>query len=747
MITFAGVGVFGGLFSLYAFSLSTAGGAEFFGRPLVGLSVAMIVLYSPSLRRRTRSLARCTSGHDPRRTRGLAGASAGWYLGAVIVLMTAYYASLPTIVEPLFGWSSDFATVRDIILFAMVSGARNLLSIGLLGRLARYGLVIELSIVTLVLLIVFVIGRHHFGNLTDTSTVTTNAAGKSSVQHVSSFGSWLPLLLGGGIFQAFWVLYTFENAGTLGEETRNASRNAPRAVLGAFGFVIVCGFLFLICLTTSLPDLHASMISGTPAQDAITNHLPNWVDKVFLFVVAEGLVLATSTMFTGATRHIYGMARDRQIPFSGVLSMTLRDGSPWVATIALGGLSIIPVFIFTTNTASIVGGATAAMYLAYFAVMAITLVARLRGWTRRGTFSLGRWGVRRNVLAALGAGGSLVDLMWPRGGHQPQLQPDHRPRLEQHLQPHRDGVVHRRRAGDHRGRLSTPSSVGGSTRPDRVRTSGLRGRRRGQRPRGRARRWPPSGHRSRGDRRRASWAPSLSLILVIPAQPKDPRACPKWTRTPASSWPDIWNPSIPGRDRSGQAVAALTRAIGRSGAVSGDEPARARPRRAAADQPHNARLALQELERNGVVNRRPGARGRSSASASSIVTDDCPEDCRRRCAATAFEPSARVLRAAIVSADGKQADALGLPPGDPVYEVVRVRLSDGEPISLECSRFPAERFPGLLEGPLGESLYQFLHEHFGAGPVRAVERLEAVLASAERRAGARRVPGGAAAGG
>lgn len=419
VITFAGVGVFGGLFSLYAFSTSAAGGAEFFGWPIVGLSVAMIVLVFAEL-----ASAYPFAGSMYQWPTILAGRRVGWsvgwlYLGAVVVLMTAYYASLPTIVEPLFGWSSDFAVARDIILFAMVfSVLWNLLSIGVLGRLARYGLVIELSIVTLVLLIVFVIGPHSFGNLADTSQVATNA-GKSSVVHVSSFGRWLPLLLGGGIFQAFWVLYTFENAGTLGEETRDASRNAPRAVLGAFGFVVVCGFLFLICLTTSVPNLHASMLSGAPAQDAITNHLPTWVAKVFLFAVAEGLVLATSTMFTGATRHIYGMARDRQIPFSGVLSMTLRDGSPWVATLVLGGLSIIPVFIFTTNTASIVGGATAAMYLAYFAVMAITLVARGRGWRRRGAFSLGRWGVLVNVLAVLGAGGSLVELMWPRAATNP----------------------------------------------------------------------------------------------------------------------------------------------------------------------------------------------------------------------------------------------------------------------------------------------------------------------------------------
>jgi GntR family transcriptional regulator len=180
-------------------------------------------------------------------------------------------------------------------------------------------------------------------------------------------------------------------------------------------------------------------------------------------------------------------------------------------------------------------------------------------------------------------------------------------------------------------------------------------------------------------------------------------------------------------------VSALTRAIGLSSAGPGDKLP---PERDLAEllgiSRTTLRVALQELERNGVVTRRPGRAGGTFVGERKLDRDlslhgGLPQTLRSH----GFQAGARVLRAAIVAADGKQADALGLLPGDPIYEVVRVRLSDGQPISLECSRFPAERFPGLLEGPLGDSLYQFLHEHFGAGPARAVERLEAVLASAE----------------
>jgi GntR family transcriptional regulator len=65
---------------------------------------------------------------------------------------------------------------------------------------------------------------------------------------------------------------------------------------------------------------------------------------------------------------------------------------------------------------------------------------------------------------------------------------------------------------------------------------------------------------------------------------------------------------------------------------------------------------------------------------------------------------------------------------DGAVAIVRVRLADGEPFALERSRFPADRFAGLLDLDLTGSLYDLLAEHFDAAPVRAVERIEPVLA-------------------
>ena len=95
-----------------------------------------------------------------------------------------------------------------------------------------------------------------------------------------------------------------------------------------------------------------------------------------------------------------------------------------------------------------------------------------------------------------------------------------------------------------------------------------------------------------------------------------------------------------------------------------------------------------------------------------------------------FQSSARVLSTATLGADAETAAALGLPEGALVLEVVRVRLGDGQPISLERARFPADRFPGLLDRSLSGSLYELLEGEYGLTAGEAEERFEVIGATA-----------------
>lgn len=83
-----------------------------------------------------------------------------------------------------------------------------------------------------------------------------------------------------------------------------------------------------------------------------------------------------------------------------------------------------------------------------------------------------------------------------------------------------------------------------------------------------------------------------------------------------------------------------------------------------------------------------------------------------------FAADARVLSTATIEADAETAAALDVPVGELVLEVVRVRLADDEPISLERALFPATRFPGLLDNSLSGSLYELLQSEYGLEPRR-----------------------------
>ncbi|MGH3130877.1 MAG: GntR family transcriptional regulator, partial [Gaiellaceae bacterium] len=72
-----------------------------------------------------------------------------------------------------------------------------------------------------------------------------------------------------------------------------------------------------------------------------------------------------------------------------------------------------------------------------------------------------------------------------------------------------------------------------------------------------------------------------------------------------------------------------------------------------------------------------------------------------------------------------------LEPRAPVYEIVRVRLADAEPVALERTIFPRDAFPGLLDALLDGSLYELMRGRYEDVPVRAVERLEPALAGVE----------------
>lgn len=137
------------------------------------------------------------------------------------------------------------------------------------------------------------------------------------------------------------------------------------------------------------------------------------------------------------------------------------------------------------------------------------------------------------------------------------------------------------------------------------------------------------------------------------------------------------------------------------------------------------RQALAALERDGVVRRVPGRGGGTFVTSAKVDRDlsrivGVPALLRDQ----GFLAGSRVLSAAVAVADDVTARALALGPGALVHDVVRIRLADGAPISLEHARLPAERFPDLLEQSLGGSIYELLEQRYATVPAEAEERIE-----------------------
>jgi GntR family transcriptional regulator len=136
------------------------------------------------------------------------------------------------------------------------------------------------------------------------------------------------------------------------------------------------------------------------------------------------------------------------------------------------------------------------------------------------------------------------------------------------------------------------------------------------------------------------------------------------------------------------------------------------------------RQALDSLERRGLLERRVGRDGGTFVAEPKLELTGLSA-LSDQLRGLGLEAGARVLSAEERAATPAEAEL-----GPRVYEIVRVRLANGEPVALERTVLSAGVYPGLLDERLEGSLYELIRSRYDAVPVRSVERLEPALASA-----------------
>jgi GntR family transcriptional regulator len=92
--------------------------------------------------------------------------------------------------------------------------------------------------------------------------------------------------------------------------------------------------------------------------------------------------------------------------------------------------------------------------------------------------------------------------------------------------------------------------------------------------------------------------------------------------------------------------------------------------------------------------------------------------------------NSRMLSFALAGPSSEARDALGLTPGEKIYEIKRLRLKDSTPLALEHVHIPERLTPWLDRFDLSKnSLYRILEESYGLKIERSVEEISAAMPS------------------
>ena len=294
-----------------------------------------------------------------------------------------------------------------LVIFATII---NLLGVRVMAFINNVGVIAELiGCSVLVILLVF---HFHRGPGVVGNTLHTGAG--------HSWG-YLGAFLIAGIMSAY-VMYGFDTAGTLAEETNDPRRSAPPALIRALAASATLGGLLILFALMAVRNIHDANIGLLGLPYVIKQALGNTTGNVFLIDSGLAITVCTLAVVTACIRMLFSMARDGRLPFgSAIAHVSGRRRVPIVPALFVGACSLILLAVNVANQHAFLTLTSVAIimfYLPYLAVTGSMLVRRLRGeWPRpeHGPyFNMGRWGLPVNILAVVY--GTLVafEIAWPR---------------------------------------------------------------------------------------------------------------------------------------------------------------------------------------------------------------------------------------------------------------------------------------------------------------------------------------------
>src|ERR1700732_3885042 len=331
----------------------------------------------------------------------------GWvYLFAGILTVTGVVATIPGFVLiPLLnnlGVAIPNNAQAQVIIALIVLASTTLLNIfgvRLVALINNTGVVFEILGMVVFALILLIFYHHQPASVVfDSSYLGTD----------NRIGVFLAAM-----FMSLFVIYGFDTASTLAEETKKPRVEAPKAVLGSVVGAFIIGTVFLLALIIAIPDMQKFVADAAAAKitspaDVLNAVLPTWMANVYLIVVLVGRYVCCVGVQTSTIRLAFGMARDGKLPLLRVYNKVSPSlHTPVGVCIVVGLLAAVP-FLYYAGAGTIAISATGMIYLSYLLGNLAILIARTKGWPKdKAPFKLGSWGTLVKVLALVW-GGSLL---------------------------------------------------------------------------------------------------------------------------------------------------------------------------------------------------------------------------------------------------------------------------------------------------------------------------------------------------
>lgn len=349
------------------------------------------------------------------------GWMAGWMMliGSLVTIAAVSVAMQVVLPQVWSGFQVFEDPAQNAVLLGsctvVITTVISLLGVRVMALINNVGVAAELIGVALIIVLLLFHVQRGPGVVLDSQGVGPGLYGWETLGYLA------PLLMA-AIMPAY-VMYGFDTAGSLAEETVDPRRTTPKALLRALGAAGLAGaaLLLLALMTADSIDPAVLGVGGLPS--VLEAALGSTVGKILLLDVAFAIFVCTLAIQTATIRLAFSMARDHALPFGNQLAhVTEKRHSPVIPAL-VSGLIAIALLVVNAGNAKIflviTSVAIAIVYIAYLLVTIPVMRLRLRGWPqdggRDGWFYLGRVGGRVvNAIAIVYGALMLLNLLWPR---------------------------------------------------------------------------------------------------------------------------------------------------------------------------------------------------------------------------------------------------------------------------------------------------------------------------------------------